>query len=117
MSDEPRQPTYRDAELMRLFKALRATVKPYAGAKAALERVETRLRYVLRIIEQWDKTHSERAEFLIRMGCTEAANTHAAMIFDADVRAALYRRCFVGGDGGAEERVLGNAELDREVLL
>jgi hypothetical protein len=114
--NEPRQPTYRDAELMRLVKALRASVRPFPGARIALERVEGRLRYVLRVVETWDRTHETRARDLIRAGCLSAANTAAGLIFDPETRAGLLRQCFIGGDGGADERMAENMAAGREVL-
>src|SRR5215213_4765734 len=110
-------PTYRDHELGALLKGLRADVKPLPSASLTLQRVEKRLRYVLRVIESWDAYHAERAETLIKLGKFEAANSTATMIFDEDVRAALYWRAPVTLDTGAGERIAEALELEREILV
>lgn len=115
-AQEPKQPTYRDQELMRLMKVLRADVRPFVRARQNLERLEGRLRYVLRVVETWDKTHEARTRELLRLGCLSAANTSASLIFDAETRQALLRSCLIGGDGGAAERIASALEADREVL-
>jgi hypothetical protein len=110
------EPTYRDAPLGGLLKDLRGLVKSQPAAKATLEKVEKRMRYVLRVLETWDETHAERAETLIGLGRLEAANSTASMIFDAQLRGDLYRRSPILGDTGADERVAEALELEREVL-
>lgn len=116
MTTELREPTYRDAELGKLFKTLRADVRQIPTAKRDLEKLETRLRYVLRVCEQWDSAHVARARFLLSLGNIPAANTHASLIFDAETRQDLLRQCFVGFDLDTNDRTAENAELDREVL-
>ena len=111
-----RQSTYRDAQLHALMKALRAAVKSNPYARIALEKAEGRLRYVLRVVEVWDKSHAEHAELLIRLGNLAAANSAATMIFDGELRQSLLRQCFVGGDDGAADRVAENAARGLEVL-
>lgn len=112
----PRQPTYPDAELNRHMKDLRACCKPYPRAQAALERTETRLKYILRVLHTWDETHAGRAETLIRLGNPEAAQTAAQMIFDRQLRADLLGRARIGGDPDADERMLEALEMERTVL-
>lgn len=109
-------PTYRDRQLHDLMKLLRATVRPHPPAKLALEKVEGRLRYILRVVEGWDRLHVERAEQLIALENIPAANSAAWMVFDADLRAALLSRCQIGGDDQAADRMAEAAELEREVL-
>jgi hypothetical protein len=115
-SSPERQPTYRDQALHRLMKELRADVRTNPNARATLTKVEQRLRFVLRVVELWDKSHAARAEELIGLGCLAAASTSAAMIFDPEVRANLYRRTPIGYDNSSEERIADAIELDREVL-
>jgi hypothetical protein len=107
---------YRDAQLSAQLKELRAAVKPFAQARAALERVEERLRYVLRMVETWDTSHAERCETLIRLGNLAAANTAASLVFEPGLRTDLLRRCFVGIDHEADDRIAEAIELGREVL-
>lgn len=109
-------PIYRDKQLADLLKQLRAAVRPYPGAKIALEKVETRLRYILRVVEGWDRLHLERAEQLIRLGNIPAANSAAWMVFDADLRSTILRRCQIGGDATVEDRLAEAIELGREIL-
>jgi hypothetical protein len=45
------EPTYRDAQLGGLLKELRGLVKSQPAAKALLEKVEKRLKFVLRVLE------------------------------------------------------------------
>jgi len=115
MSDH-QQPIYRDTQLGALLKDLRAAVKPLPSAKIALERVERRLKFVLRVIETWDASHAERAETLIGLGQIEAANTAATMIFDAQLRAGLLARAHISSDSAASDRIAEALELEREVL-
>lgn len=111
-----RQPSYRDTQLHALMKALRADVRPFPRPKLALERVEGRLRYVLRVIETWDASHAGRARELIQLGHLAAANGAATMIFDQDLRHSLLCQCFIDSDNGAADRVAEALELGREVL-
>jgi hypothetical protein len=108
-------PTYRDRELGALMKELRASVKG-TRAELPLGRAEKRLRYVLSIVESWDKYHVNKAELLISLGMFDAANSEATLIFDANTREALYWRAPVSKDHGAAERLAEIAEMDREVL-
>ena len=108
--------SYRDAPLGGLLKELRGLVKSQPAAKATLEKVEKRLRYVLRVLDTWDAFHAERAETLIRLGRLEAANSTASMIFDAQLRGDLYRRAPIIGDTGTGARVAEALELEREIL-
>jgi hypothetical protein len=108
--------SYRDAPLGSLLKDLRGLVKSQPAAKATLEKVEKRLRYVLRVLEGWDAHHAERAETLIRLGQIEAANGAATLIFDTQLRNDLYRRTPILGDTQADDRVAEALEMEREVL-
>jgi hypothetical protein len=108
------EPTYRDAQLGGFLKELRGLVKSQPAAKATLEKVERRLKFVFRVIESWDAYHAERAETLIGLGRLEAANGAATMIFDAQLRGDLYRRSPILLD--TEDRVAKALELEREVL-
>ena len=110
-------PAYHDTQLRGLMKELRAAVKPYPHAKIALERVEARLKYTLRVVESWDSAHADKAELLIGLGQIAAANSATQLIFDREKRIALLRRCLIGGDAQAAERMAEAVELDREVLL
>lgn len=118
-AEPERQPSYRDRELFILMKTLRASVRTIPAARIALQRAEARLRYNLRVVELWDKTHSDRARFLLTMGLQQAASTHASMVFDEALRHELLRQTFMdtANDDGAAERVAIAAELDRTVLL
>jgi hypothetical protein len=111
-----RQPTYRDKELGTLMKALRDEVRTLPKAKAALVKVEGRLRYVLKVLDLWDQTHAGRAELFLSLGDVPKANTSASLIFDADTRAALLRRAPIGSDRATGERLEENSLLEREVL-
>jgi hypothetical protein len=53
---------------------------------------------------------------LIGLGKLEAANSTATLIFDAQLRADLYRRSPILLDTGAGERVAEALKLEREVL-
>lgn len=122
MSDAPptsvaaSQPSYRDKELHRLMKELRGEVRTIPKAKKALERAEQRLRYTLRVVELWDDSHAKRARELLRLNCIPAANTHATMVFDPELRASLLQLCSVGLDAAADDRMAEALELGREVL-
>lgn len=111
-----RQPSYRDKQLGTLMKELRGAVRSLPLAKQALERVEQRLRYVLRVVELWDHTHAERAELLIRLGNLPAANTAASLVFDEGRRHDLLRQTNIGLDATAADRLAEAVELGREVL-
>jgi hypothetical protein len=111
-----RQPIYRDAQLHVLMKTLRAAVRPHPPSRIALDKAEQRLRFVLRVVEQWDASHAARARELIALGCLPAANGAATMIFDRDLRHSLLCRCYIGADAGAVERMEEALELGREVL-
>jgi hypothetical protein len=111
------EPTYRDAQLGGLLKDVRGLVKNQPATKRALEKVEKRLRYVLRVVESWDAFHAERAEMLIQGGLLEAANGAATLIFDEQTRHDLYRRSPVLRDASADGRVAEALELEREVLV
>lgn len=112
----PRHPSYRDDQLHKHFKDLRTEVRAHPGAKAALVKVEQRLKYVLRVIETWDASHAERAETLIRLGNLEAANTAACLIFDKALRESILPRAPVTLDTGAAERMAEALELERQVI-
>lgn len=109
-----RQPSYRDRELHRLMRQLRAAVKPIPTANASLAKVEARLRYVLRTMDLSDKTHAERAERLLTFGLVEQANTEASLIWDDATRLNLLARCPIGLD--QHNRTAEALELGREVL-
>ncbi|HEU5097591.1 MAG TPA: hypothetical protein VFU22_00995 [Roseiflexaceae bacterium] len=108
--------SYRDATLGRLLKELRGSVKTQPAAKALLEKVEKRLRYVLRVLESWDAHHAERAETLIQLGQLTAANGAASLIFEPQLRANLLRRTPVLADTDAGDRMAEALELERLVL-
>lgn len=112
-----RVPSYRDRQLADLITDLRAEVRTVPRAKAALERVEKRLKWSLRLLESWDTTHAERAKMLLGLGKVAAANTEASLIFDDTTRHNLLRQMFIGGDDQADDRAAENAELEREVLV
>lgn len=111
-----RHPSYRDAELHKAFKALRAAVRPSTDARYCLAAVEKRLRFVLRVIETWDATHARRAEMLLTLGNQSAASTAAAMIFDPLLRASFYDRTSVPITTEDAERLAALIEFDREVI-
>lgn len=111
-----RLPSYRDAQLSKLIKELRAAVQPFPRSKAALIRVERRLKFLLRLLDAWDATYAERAETSLQLGNVPAANTAASMIFDTKTRTGLLKRAPIGIDYDAGDRVAENAELEREVL-
>jgi hypothetical protein len=113
---DDRQPSYRDTQLGGLMKELRAAVRPYPPAKLALEKVEKRLKFNLRVVQQWDETHAERAELMLRLGNVGAANTEACLIFDEATRHALLRRATIGIDHEADERIAEAVLLEREVI-
>ena len=110
-----REPAYRDAQLYKAMRELRASVKHHPESKRLLAVVETRLRYVLHVLEQWDDLHAEQAEKLIALGNLPAANVEVTLIFDPDLRAALYPRCYIGGEEDSE-RLADAVALDRLVL-
>jgi hypothetical protein len=115
--DQPtKQPTYRDQQLHKLMKDLRASVRSNPNTKLSPERVEQRLCIVLRVIELWDASHAERARELLRFGKIGAANTAATMIFDPATRLNLLSQPFIGLDHEADARIAEAAELGREVL-
>jgi hypothetical protein len=97
-------------------KDLRGCVRPFPSAKIALEKVEGRLRFVLRVIETWDDSHAKQAKELICLGCLPAANTAASLIFDADLRRSLLAQTPISGDAGAAERIAEATALGREML-
>lgn len=111
----PKAAAYRDRELTAAFKELRAVVKG-TPAELPLKRAETRLRAVQRIIEASDDYHVARAEMFLKAGMLDAANSEASLVFDPNVRSALYWRSPISKDHGAAERLAEIAELDREVL-
>lgn len=110
------EPSYRDAPLGGLLKDLRGLVKSQPAAKLAVDKMEKRLRYVLRVLESWDAHHAERAEMLIGLGKLEAANGAASMIFDPQLRGDLYQRSPIIRDTGVDDRMAEALELEREVL-
>jgi hypothetical protein len=110
------EPTYRDAHLGGLLKELRGLVKSQPAAKAMLEKVEKRLRYVLRVLESWDAHHAEQAETLIGLGQLAAANSAATLIFEPQLRTDLYRRTLILADSADSDRMAEALELGREVL-
>ena len=112
-----RHPSYRDSELNKAMKALRASVRGNPDARRCLLAAENRLRFVLRVIEQWDATHARRAEQLIALGNLPAASTAGAMIFDRQLRCSIYDRTTVPLTAQEDaERLAALVELDREVL-
>ena len=98
------------------MKALRASVKPNPEARQLLKEAETRLRYILRVIEQSDAAHVDKAELLLSLGNLPAANVEASLIFDAATRTALYERTQIGADEDDADRLAAAAALGREVL-
>jgi hypothetical protein len=114
VTTEERTPSYRDATLHKLMRELRAAVRTTPAAKAALAKVEQRLRYDLKVIDLWDKTHAGRAELFISLGDIPKANTAASLVFDLDRRQALLQRCFIGLD--QHDRIEEAKALGREVL-
>jgi hypothetical protein len=114
--DAMSEPTYRDAQLGGLLKELRGLVKSQPAAKALLEKVEKRLKFVLRVLEGWDAHHAEQAETLIRLGNLPAANSAATLIFEPQLCAGLYRRSPILSDSTADDRMAEAIELEREVL-
>lgn len=115
MTTEEKSPTYRDAQLHKLMKQLRADVRTNPTAKATLAKIETRLRYVLKVVTSWDHTHAKWAELYINLGDIPKANTAATLVFDDQVRADLLRRCFIGLTDDSDALAEAVA-LDREVL-
>ena len=116
MTIEPRLSSYRDTQLAGYMKELRGMVKPMPRAKAALDRVEQRLKYLFRVLEAWDASHARQAETLLRLGNIPGANTAALMIFDDRMRIDLLSRAWIGGDADAGERLAEAIELERVVL-
>ena len=114
-SNSEREPAYRDAQLHKVMRELRASVKHHPESKKLLATVETRLRHILKVLEQWDAFHAEQAEKLIALGNLPAANVEVTLIFDPDLRAALYPRCYIGDEDDAE-RLADAVALDRLVL-
>jgi hypothetical protein len=117
MSTSGNLPSYRDSQLHSAIRELRAAVKPFPRAARALQGVEYRLKFVLRVVQSWDDHHAERAETLIRLGKIEAANSAASLIFDDGLRADLLRRTPIGIDPAAPDRLAEAIELEREVLV
>ncbi len=109
-------PSYRDAQLTSLLRSHRATIKNNPDARKTLAATEQRLKYLLRLLMQWDDLHTSRAETYIQLGNIPAANTCATMILDDQRRAALYDRCQIGFDSADDERLAAVAAMDREVL-
>jgi hypothetical protein len=108
--------SYRDPQLAAQIKDLRAAVKSMPTAKHALEKVEARLKYVLKVVELWDASHAERAATLIRLGQIEAANSAASLIFESGLRSDLLRQAPITQDVGAGDRLAESLEMGREVL-
>lgn len=113
---EPHAPTDADAQLRDALKVLRAAVRSNPHAKAALTIVEAHSKHKLKIVNDWDTCHAERAELLIRLGQIAAANSATQMIFNDDRRVALLRRCLIGYDSSATERMAEAVEFEREVI-
>lgn len=111
---QERQPAYRDRQLHQAFRELRKTIKPDPAARQALANVESRLRYLLRVLETSDKAHAERCELFLQFGLVERANTEASLIWDSDTRAALLARCPIGID--QHNRIAEAQAMGREVL-
>lgn len=109
-------PSYADEQLNKLLRAHRATVKNNPEARKTLASVETRLKYLLRLLAQWDDLHASKAEDMLALGNIPAANTCATMIFDTQRRAALYDRSRIGFDSADDERLAAVATMGREVL-
>lgn len=108
---------YRDSQLAGHMKELRACCKPFPRAKAALERTENRLRYLLRLLQTWDETHERQVETWLRLGNIEAANTSAALIFDPETRLRLLRRAQITPDTeDAADRWAENELMERMVI-
>ena len=110
-------PTYHDPQLASLMRAHRASIRNNPEARKTLALVEFRLKYLLRLLRQWDELHAGRAEQLIRLGNLPAANTAASMIFDDTRRAALYDRTPIGFDQADVDRLIAVIENDRQVLV
>lgn len=108
-------PTYRDAQLAKSLKTLRADIRTNPNAKRSLEKVEKRLKYLFRVLDLWDSSHAERCELLLRLGNIPAANTSATMIFDAELRARLLSRARIGLDQDTSA-IADALAMDREVL-
>ncbi len=114
-ADAQREPTYRDAQLHKALRDLRASVKHTPEAKRLLAVAEARLRYILKVLEQWDDLHAEQAEKFIALGNLPAANVETTLIFNPELRAALYPRCYIGGPED-DSRLADAVALDRLVL-
>ncbi len=114
-SNAGREPAYRDAQLHKVMRELRASVKHHPESKRLLVVAEARLRHILKVLEQWDELHAEQAEKLIALGNLPAANVEVTLIFDPELRAALYPRCYIGGEEDSE-RLADTVALDRLVL-
>lgn len=117
MTTDERTPTYRDGPLHKLIRQLRADVRTIPHAKKSLEKVEGRLKYILRVLESSDDAHAKRAELFLTLGLIPQANTEASLIWDESTRTTLLDRARIGTDqGGAEDRMVEALEMEREVL-
>lgn len=110
-----REPSYRDAQLHKAMRLHRAAIKTNPQARKTLAAAEYRLKYLLRVLAQWDDLHAEQAEKLITLGNLPAANVEVTLIFNPELRAALYPRCYIGAEEN-NERLADVVALDRLVL-
>jgi hypothetical protein len=108
---------YRDARLSAALKAHRAAVKGDASAEHTLQALEGRLRYVDRILGDWDKHHGRQAAAALDAGQHERAAGLAWLCWDDELRRSLLAQVRMQ-DAAAEaaERISANAEMGRELV-
>jgi hypothetical protein len=105
---------FRDSRVTQALKELRRVAGP--EARPAIDRLVERLRYIDKILTNWDRHHAKIANAHIDAGRFEAASLVAWLVWDDESREGLLAKFRLNVDTGeAEDRISAAIAAGREV--